>query len=686
MTRSERDIGDESPRQNAPTGLQLFRARPDLAQQYSLRFSQAQRFRSEVTTAKSAVAELRDATNRRVTNLNEFMLESQDHLADSSSSATCGLAYLKIHDELSSQGVSEADIYDFFRLCVEINTRYRAPMVNELLRVRRLKAFIATEKYRESRIKDDLKTHINKIAEKPPSWFPASEMHRWKQFIAMHADFLTYVNPSTIFEYFSHDRIPTLDEFKKMTVYYGYTIADRYPDWMSNDEPPAREAVEAEFEEDTHNTEMTSEQLKYSIRQGEQLQDMAFGRSIKAVARVEQRRRETFPEPTSFYEAALSLGAEQDIVAYRLDPEVIKLTNSSDLKSARISSDRLREQIIQRISGGNFPTVFPEHIALYIEKMLRNGNIAGDASEVVTERMFELFDDTISSLQRGERIEYDRESPEKKQIRTLMYEIFPFIDTLPTEEIEYLRELLFDSIGSPLEMVIWEIASLSSIRLSSYDSATLGELKEKVQRFAVNWWRNNWQWAYEELTRSARDRFAIQPESAPRQPTSDALITSVSIPEEISAEPLEDIVPDAASQYPSFTPEDKIKEFEVLDVQVNAGNLYGWELLYITHPLDHANDLVALGGVSIDERVENLTRYIADERIPCTIKPSSVIAAFDWLVTVPEETEWIRIRRVVEGEEFKKLKRGGMRIHYKMDKDSKQILFFLYKKKAMSYK
>lgn len=161
--------------------------------------------------------------------------------------------------------------------------------------------------------------------------------------------------------------------------------------------------------------------------------------------------------------------------------------------------------------------------------------------------------------------------------------------------------------------------------------------------------RNHSQWAYEQLNASLTGK---DEETKPKQ------VTTIS---------------------------DVQGDIETTREEVAQGNLLAWHIFYTDNKSLDDKHLVEIGGSTLKEREETLEALRIKEQIPLSIKPGSVIRALDWLVTVPQDVEQVRIRKDIGGEEFKKLKRGDLRILYQMRPPEKAIIFFLHQKQAWTY-
>ncbi|CAN5185387.1 hypothetical protein BH09PAT1_BH09PAT1_1210 [soil metagenome] len=191
---------------------------------------------------------------------------------------------------------------------------------------------------------------------------------------------------------------------------------------------------------------------------------------------------------------------------------------------------------------------------------------------------------------------------------------------------------------------------------------------DHTKKFRKKWLRDNWEWVYsqtKEGIQHQRERLATRQHVTIFQKSNNEQI--------VHAEAL----PAKAEQ---FT-EETNQEIAALA----AGNLSGWKIYYAHDRRTDADHLELLPGESMEEREEALSNFIGTNNISCNIKPGSIVNALDWLVEVPDGVEQLRHKKTVGKEEFKKIKRGDVRLLYKVDRDEQKIVFFIHQKKAYSY-
>lgn len=230
-----------------------------------------------------------------------------------------------------------------------------------------------------------------------------------------------------------------------------------------------------------------------------------------------------------------------------------------------------------------------------------------------------------------------------------------------------VEEFLKEYAGQSVEFFIWEISELlaDKIKKSSSPDESAKRILSEVSRFSGTFLRKNWQWAY--------DRLKIELEEIDK---------GKSIAEDLE---LTTIIPDNSDRTQDGTQQGMFESVDKSIAILREGNLSGWKLYYSDNKSIDPKHLVSIEGDALVEREKALEDFITKNQISSSIKPSSVINAFDWLVTIPKNIEEVRIAKDINGERFKKIKRGAVRIFYVMDEAKKQIIFFLHQKQAMSY-
>lgn len=638
MGKSEQLSSVERTAEDLPTGLHLFALKESQIAELRTRNEAAGTFREEFTGAKRAFTKLVQETQKRVVRLNQTQADLDEQAVQLVSSRTCSAAYLRLFDELSLQSVPPCEILEFYKKCLTVNTRNCTSLFQKgrfVLQESIVNPLSGNREYQAM---------LDGVAGDPPSWFEGGKV-KWREFVRYHAHFPAYLNLDLVQRYAGKNYLPTLQTADRL----GFTLKDAFPDWLEELEEgiPERSLVERELAEDTQESRKVYHQLERIQQQDVYLRQTVNQKAEKVEARFQERRVELVPSIKNFSELVLYLGSMCDIHAH-LTPE------------------EAREKLMRRFLESHERLIDRESLALWIEKKLGEGGvIKKDARDLIDTNFRDLF-----SLLLQEMGAHSSDSPksfrevkqtDKKAFNALNYDIKPFLALLRKDELVYLEEFIQVSQASPVEPAVWEMAELISLRYrnsGSYDAGNKTRLPlEEFRKFTTSWLRKNWQWAYRELQQvlsGGRVQEATPlPSDTPRVP-----------PQEESS---------------------PVGEITTMIEETQQGNLRGWHLYYSTDRTVKEDSLRELGGGSVEEREQGLEQFIAGGKIPCSIKPASVIRAFEWLVTVPQEVERVRIRKDIEGTVFKKLKRGAVRIFYTICPEEKKIVFFIHQKKGYRY-
>lgn len=643
-----------------PTSLHLFGFRGVEFEQARERFVAASAFRREYEIAQAAYDSLSEETRNHDKNLHEGRNELAQQVKDLQGSITCSLAYLTMLDELSERGLTPAEIFDFYKLCLIINTRATAKISRKInsddLQLVLRRALVSAE-----RGPGVLGSVLKEKLGNPPDWF-GDDRKKWERFVSEHAFFTPYLNQHLANKYATTGFLP----FKEIKNKYGLTSEGTYPDWLveSNGQPPSREEVEAELNEDLEAEAKLYEEINHSVRRSDYLRQMASQKFSRAAARIEQRKRETFPTIRTFTDAILFLEATRGLTEYSSDPSKMREMGFSDLKGFAVPPDKLFEKTIRAFVQSENTLMSKELVALWLERSLRERGIIEDSQDKIEESFVAFFDLAFKETRGGEKdlgLVGLRER-DKKAFSSLQYSIKPLLEVLSEGERFYLQELITESLETAVEPIIWEIAELVAGHFKSETSVgsarQLRGVVEGMRRFVSGWLRGNWRWAFRKLQESF----------SPEQKLEPAIVPSVT--EIVSG---------------GQTVTDEVQEIEKAIQEVKLGNLAGWQLLY-THSMNTQEEfLVEIGGVSLREREESFEVFITKSGISCSIKPASVVRALEWVITVPQEVEQVRVRKEIGGEVFRKLKRGAVRIFYQVFPEERKIIFFVHQKKAWNY-
>jgi hypothetical protein len=584
-----------------------------------------------------SLAKLHAAKNARLDRLSETYRELAEQLENSASSISCGTAYLKMQNELPN--LSPNDFMEFFNQCLRINTLFNKQTVDSInTKGEQVTLLESLSRMHARRLPAKYERTLDPMTHNPPEWFQDNKK-AWKLFVLSHANFSFYLRPD--FEELLVTRSLPVKEMREeldRNFYYGFTKQGEFPDWLLEEDSmlPAKEEVEEELAEDKEQEIKTISAQEKIKEQRDYLTTTSADKARKAVARLSDLVTEAFPNIQNFADMILIL-------------EIADKAKSFTTKFEEIIRELTQSYDILKIS---------EPIALYIEKKLLEGKIMQSTQDLIDADFTDLFTIFLESVKDKEGSSADQfrtlKETNKKAFGVLNYDLKPFLEILPADEISLLEDLLAESKNKPIELFIWDMAGFISSRFMREEiqltRPQLGAF-HYLSKLTASFLRNHSKFAYEELQKSLhnlQEQEILKPE--------DSLVTA-NLQEEI----------------------------ESTTGEIAQGNLAGWRIFYTDNMQLDPNHLSEIGGKSLLEREETLSKFFNDNGIATSIKTGSIVRAFEWIVGVPQEVEQTRIKKEVGDQMFNKLKRGALRIFYVMDTDKKVLTFFTHQKKAWSY-
>lgn len=616
----------ELPKERPPTTLHLFnfsQKQTDISQDA---FRRTRRLMNEFSNVADSIERSNVATQNRLQRLIEVGKDLDSHEVALLSSQTYSAFFLKLREELilNPPHIGENEFMDFFYKCVDINL------------------VIGHKRDKE------VEAIVNQMSDNIPSWFNG-DIRRWKLFLVDHSTFPQYLNSEHISgqkKLKKSGRIAA-DDAKLL----GLVVRGETPDWMEKEGFPNISEVEAEMEEDRFERLRGFDEARKAEAQIRKIHQYQEDINKKSLLWIEKRKDTAFPSINEF----------PNIVTYiwvvsgygKLDTKDKAIEDLTSLEiMAHIKTNTGSDTILRSLEVlPSQPLLGKEFVALWIENYLINEGIVTSTQNSLTKQTIS----TLSSMLKG----YD-EIKKEDIPKKLYYEVRPLVALLSDSEKQYLRELMEDSVGNTTEYIIWEFAEAISARLKTAQS-DINEQQTKTAikhlgEFTQKWLRKNYEWAYQQLKSSVRSSFEA-----------DQSATSISRIEEAEAVIKSDSETD-----------------DTMEIAIQ-GNLSGWKL-YLLPEIDvDTLEPVELSGNDLAAKQKWLEDYISVNKVSHDGKISSLINAIDWLVTVPQETEQIRMYKDVKGRRYKKLKRGGMRILYQLSTEDKTIQFHPHKKKDWSY-
>lgn len=593
-------------------------------------------FAEDVRTATGPLRKLSEETENRVNAIDKTSEEIDNQLINIESPITIGRVYLKMLDDEQLKHATAEEIFDFFKLCLDINTsRFQLASLKESkdLQITALRG-IAGIRDKKRNLSEFIQTAKKKNADKPARWFSGDQIS-WTHFLLEHAIFVSYLDPQSHSQFSSGS-----GDFKSVGI-TGTTYSDELPDWLfeAKADIPDREAVKQELAEDQEAKDVLGQQKQSMEKHREYIISRSNDRTKKAGERL-RLKEASLPDIRSFPNLIAYLFVSKK--SWRVFPD-----------NTNVSPEETREIAIKAYVEKNAGAEGKEIISLFLEKRLIKEKVIENTGQIIDAGFVDLF----MSIFDVDKLRIMKEE-NKKAYKFFNYELKPLLQALPQQDIDYIKEILetYKNNGNvPIEEFILDLGEIISSNFREMKSPVVKQINE----FAGAFLRNNWEWLYQQIQKSLSFDKDIQPASPQGGPSSE--IEAASVP-----------ILDAETH-----------EIQTEIEKLQKGNLADWKLLYA--PTKNVNDVVDIGGETLEERQEALMNFLRNNRIVSSIKPLSIVNALEWLVKVPQEIEQTRMGMIVNGEEFKKLKRGKVRIFYEMDTVKKTITFFLHQKQAMSY-
>lgn len=626
-----------------PSALHLFRYKGPELERLRVRAAGTLQLEQSIVNTNNSLHNLNEEGRNRSTRLSQTAREFEQQLGADTSTATYGAAYLKMRDELPN--IPPEDFMDFFNLCLTINTdlteRCTALAERGGLQTPVLKLIASLN---ANQLPLYHKEILDQMVHNPPGWFEGNATS-WKNFVASYSNLHVYLNSDiaqSIAVHGPNQRISKVREYSfGGKAKFATTFRGNFPDWFleKNDVVPEKEVVEKELLEDREQITLINDGLRGIQAQCVYLTDNVAEKTKRASDRLANQAKEVFPDLKYF----------SDLILFG------KIADR-DAPNIGIRRDLLDTAIKSYLDPDNILT-HQEPIALFIERKLKEGKMMQNAQDPIDSRFISLFLTAFKNIKVQQKdgsktTEFEAlRTTDEKAFGALNYGLEPFLEILPIEEISLLEDLLAESEGKPIELFIWDLAGTLSSNFKEKGLKPKPGSLHYIQRFTTSFLKNHSVWAYNELQESLAGNDQKTTDSEPyEQPTAEVQ-----------------------------------QEIEAAREEIAQGNLAGWQIFYTDNRSLDQHHFKDVGGQTLEEREEALQKLLSKEWHLPSIKLGSIIRAFDWLVTVPEEVEQVRIKKDVGGETFRKLKRAGLRIFYNMDHQNKKLVFFLHQKQGWSY-
>lgn len=638
----------EPEKNSPPTTLNLFHHKDPEMDMLKGKVAAVLQLGENINRTELSLNKLSLAKDARLDRLNQTKTELSEQLINTMSSATYGAVYLKMRDELPD--LSPNDFMKFFNLCLRINTLSSKQTINSVgTRGSQATLLKSLSRMHAGRTSLENDKTLDRMIMDPPEWFSGNKKS-WQMFVMHHANFTVYLNPDLFQSLASHpSSLLSKDIFNREETLLGYTKEGEFPDWVLErsgimpppiESGPTKEEVEEELAEDKEQEIKIIEAHKKISEQGDYLVSTSAEKAQKATERLRKLTREVFPSFQNFSDVVL--------FAKVAGTEAVNLNIGGSSLDAAI-------KIYTSPASPEYVLTNQEPIALFIEKKLKEGKIIQSAQDPIDTHFINLFSAAFGNIKaqqkdRSEVSEFETlRATNKKAYNVLKDDLKPFVGILTADDISLLYDLLSESKDKPMELFIWDLAGAVSSNFKKNGHMPNSRALQDLGKFSASFLRNHSRWAYQQLQEGLAGKN--------QEPAPTNMVTVSDVQEEI----------------------------ESTTQEIAQGNLGGWQIFYTDNRSLDERHLIEIGGQKLEEREEALKIVLLKEANLPSIKIGSIIRAFDSLVTVPKEVEQVRVKKDIGGDEFKKLKRAGLRIFYDMDPQEKRLIFFLHQKQAWKY-
>ncbi|HVZ58918.1 MAG TPA: hypothetical protein VG935_04170 [Patescibacteria group bacterium] len=643
-----------------PTTLTLFDYPQERLDELNEYMQMSTMVRNAINRSARSLIEANGRVNEQIAHLAEGSRDLLTDIIAVDSKRTVDATYGFIVDGLTMANVPLGDANMYFRQLVNRYSVFASKSTEELWKgtpgngqvFQPIKPVPASEMDRHT-------IFLMNHAPRKPAWF-GGDAAMWAFMFADHIKLLERIgheaHVDVDMERRDHDDDNHADESSEMSleVPFGPVYRDALPEWLVDDGEPTPAIVQNDLRILTVERIQLASQLTARRRQWERLQDVINSKQDK-YANFSERFKDGLPwNPQSLAELVIGTHATRDLI--QMVPKGAEMnlrTGSFTVPQTAPVEHFLYLSFF--VTGRQYGR---EGMGLWLERQLQQGNIMESAQEVITEEQATLLESFFGNQPRPE--------DSKKSWNALKYRIDPFLSHLGPSERAYLAEwtrVAYEQ-GGLMEDVLWETAEAMATSLTRESASGLSPSTLKVAHefngFFSKWFDTHEEWIYQQLL----DRL-----------------------EEGERPPRESIVMPAKVEQALQEVADDTQEIEEEVERIDRGNLGGWTVNYLPKEWRESNRRDAIEGETKEELTEALAQYLGGGAVSSNIKPGSVINAINWVVGLTEE-EFRRLvkKQDLDGEEFYKVYRGGVRILFHMDKDNHELNFFLYQKQSDDYK
>lgn len=635
----EQDRADVVP----PTNLRLFKCYGQLQAPIEEVYHKTVEFIRQFHGTTRAFDSLVHASNSRLERILESSNDVHSQLLSTASMITYGQVYLIFEDELPKTGITENQVYDFFKICARINTTFWDD-------------FIARNKRTDNSLKPVSRDFTDKrfieVAKhdikNPPAWFNRS-LDQWAYLVLGYANFAELIDSRTNNIITPSGRmLPS----NRILIFSG-----QYPDWYNIDsnQPPSRDGIIAELEEDFDSLELIDGQHALLHRNIDEIKKAVYDKISRTSIWIYKRLKDLHPDSPIFANSVCIT-------------EIIRVLYESSYRDfyqrqkPDDNPDQSHLRALKKMTRAESFEVNPEYLALWLEKVLTGTRINWKLTDTLDKEKIDMLNNTLSPL-------VLHQAEKRPALQSIKYDIAPLMELLPDEDKHMLFQLASLYEEDCLEEYIWVLSEALSpyTTPSVYESKSRNviSLMERVRNFSVRWYLENSEWAFTKLTEE------IEKATARQHNDQDLTIQTRSENPQII---------EIAQQF-----DEKIKEVRTLASEVKHDPLTDWRLVYTPRRIISTEGGVLISGADRFSIESTLEKYLREEGITCSVPVSSIVNVLGWIINMPREIEQVRIGKNIAGEEYKKIKRGRMRILYRIDRTDNTLYFFLHHKDGWGY-
>ena len=565
----------------------------------------------------------------------EHIGQTSMHVVASMSFVATSMAYLKFLDDLKPQGLSEQQIFDFFKPCLAINTK--GSVVYDVSEAEAEQAYLR-DKSPEFQHKQ-ITPYVQRAMRHIPEWFKGAPIE-YASLLEKYSTFGLLLNPQLVSMTHAEriqrekQRARSLLGGEEITPNWGATIAEGIPDWVDENKPPERSLLE---------TELAADIKEYQL----------VGRERTSLIRAQNYLTKSFQEKYNKYTQRFNERWEEVKIA---DP---RLGDFLSFLGFCLEEEDLSKYIrfYIQLEGRIYD---PEAQALWIEDSLKKagvlekGALIGEGRELLGMMFFALRG--LTQQEEREKLSYLRQT-NKKGHDAIRFQLQPLVNTLTDEDVllldDFVNEAKDDQAGSFVSFFADVlVARIKQIELGK--NPALDKCLSEFREFFGKVLRNNWQILFHQFEGVIFGDQVPAYTPAPSEASSD---------EEAQA----------------------VAELEDELTQIRDGNLSGWRIFYSADQTTYPSHLIEIPGPSLDEKCDELQSLFVKLGVSSSVKLTSIIHAIDWKTQIPSEVEHLIPTIIVKGEVWKKIKRGSVRILYQMNPQTQTFVFFVHQKKDYYY-